>query len=92
MSMSYFGLVIMTYAYLNKNIKQLNEFLKINFKQFQMWSKEFGIDFKKYIYNFQRIIYHTQKNERNHIKRLHAKHIFCLWWNLIFFGKMCYGS
>jgi len=36
MSMSYFGLVIMMYTYLNKNIKQLNEFFKINFKQFQM--------------------------------------------------------
>jgi hypothetical protein len=25
-----------------------------------MWSKEFGIDFKKKYYNFQRIIYHTK--------------------------------
>jgi len=62
MSMTYFGLVIMIYAYFTKNIKQLNEFLKINLKQFQMWSKEFGIDFKKINYNFQRIIYHTKKN------------------------------
>jgi hypothetical protein len=32
MTMSYFDLVIMIYAYFNKNIKQLNELLKINFK------------------------------------------------------------
>ncbi len=90
MSMSYFGLVIMIYAYFNKRIKQLNDFLKINFKQFQMWSKEFGIDFKKKFIIFKGLYITPKKNERNHIKRLHAKHIFCLWWNLIFFGKMCY--
>jgi hypothetical protein len=27
-----FGLVVMVYAYFNKNIKNLNELLKINFK------------------------------------------------------------
>jgi hypothetical protein len=31
--MLYFGLVIMIYAYFNKNIKQLNELFKINFKK-----------------------------------------------------------
>jgi hypothetical protein len=76
MSISYFGLVIMIYAYFNKNIKQLNEFLKINFKQFQMWNKEFGIDFKKKIYNFQRIIYHTKKREKEIILNDYMQNLY----------------
>jgi hypothetical protein len=32
MLMLYFGLVILIYAYFNKNRKQLNELLKIKFK------------------------------------------------------------
>jgi hypothetical protein len=32
MLMLYFGLIIMIYAYVNNNIKQLNELLEINFK------------------------------------------------------------
>jgi hypothetical protein len=61
MLMLYLGLVIMIYAYFNKNIKKLNKIFKIKFKSFQMWSKEFGIDFKRKLYSFQRIIYHTKK-------------------------------
>jgi len=68
MSMSYFGLIIIIYAYFNKNIKHLNEFLKINFKQFQMRSKEFGIDFFFKIIIFKGLYVTSKKNERNHIK------------------------
>ncbi len=43
-----------------------------------MWSKEFGIDFKrKKIKIFKGLYITPKRDERNHIEWLHAKHIFC---------------
>jgi hypothetical protein len=52
-----------------------------------MWSKEFGIDFKTKSIIFKGLYITPKKDERNHIESLHAKHIFWLWWNLIFLEK-----
>ncbi len=52
-----------------------------------MWIKKFVIDFNNKFYNFQKIIYHTKKNERNHIERLHAKHILLALMRFNFFWK-----
>jgi len=56
-----------------------------------MWSKEFGIDFKKKSIIFKGLYITPKKDERNHIEWLHAKHIFWLWWEKKKIGKRCYG-
>jgi len=84
MSMLYFGLVIMIYAYFNKNIKKLNVFKN----KILMWSKKFGIDFKKNkIYNFQRIIYHIKKRWKKSYWRITCKTYILALMNLFFLKK-----
>jgi hypothetical protein len=75
MTMLYFDLVIMIYTYCNKNLKQLNECLKMNFKSFQMRSKEFGIEFF-FNYNFQRIIYYNKKKMEEIILKDYMQNIY----------------
>jgi hypothetical protein len=47
----------------NNNIKQWNDCftMDMNFKHFQMWSKEFVTNDRKIIYDFQSIKYHRTK-------------------------------
>jgi hypothetical protein len=63
---------------LNNNIKQWNVcfITDMNFKHFQISSKEFIINDQKQIYDFQTLNIITQKHENNYIERIHAKYIF----------------
>jgi hypothetical protein len=56
-----------------------------------MWSKQFGIDLKKKIYNFQRIIYHTKKRWKESYWTITCKTYILALIKFYFVGKKCYG-
>jgi hypothetical protein len=77
MLMLYFGLVIVIYVYFQNSSKQLNEFLKIKIKKFQMWNKEFGIDNKKeFSMIFEGLCITPKNHERNYILNDYLQNIY----------------